>query len=204
MWAALADKALDFLKLCPRYFFPVAIAGFALLLIPEAWAKSAHIDALRASNSGVTFIVCFILMVICLWEFCRKVWGWGLSVREQRKELANIPLALDSLQSKERFYLAYCLTRGTTTLHLSLTDPDAKSLCAKCLLYETGGQGSMTNWVYIIPPHVWSYITSHRNEVATDVFIKEAEEQFAYVDGQQNPSGYGRGKPKRRVTSGSV
>jgi hypothetical protein len=174
---------LKAIQLKARYLFGIWSLGLFILLMPKAWADALRIEPIRDTTGGfigIASITAFVFWLVALIEVIEK---W----REQRKQVAVVLEALDSLSRRERFLLSYCLVRKRQTLLLpgaSSEGNTAAGLCQKGVMIRAAGMQNILAWPHLIPPFVWKELCRRQHEflLKDDAETEAMKNSFRQID----------------------
>ena len=184
----LITSLLQIVTLPVRVMLALFLIGLAILYLPDKYLSAAKLYYFRQpAFTGWVALATWGFLFLAMAAVVRKVWGNWAMARARAHWYEMIPQQLAHLTDQERLYLAYCLSRGTTTLYLTLIDNAGHALCEKGLLVRAQGVGSAIAWPYIIPSHVWQWIQRHSEQVASPQDMILAEPHFLELESKMNP-----------------
>jgi Super-infection exclusion protein B len=180
------SKLLDFLKQPASILLVLGLAGLAVLCLPDKAAVALGFTYFRTNYLhwvSLATIICLGLAVVGFTkEGFDRITRWWQYSNAKKTSLQY----LQSLPPQERFYLAYCLSRRTNTIRLTIIDPAGGSLCGKGLLVKVGGVGNMLVWPHIIPDFVWRHIQKNPDAIVSHGDMRTLEDQFQAFERETN------------------
>jgi hypothetical protein len=158
------------------------MTGLAIMWLPHKTADALDFIYLRNNYLHWISVGTFVCLGVALSGYAKSIGDWWRERQAVEKAKWRFMLHLDSLSAQERLILAYCLSRNTTTILLSAIDGPAASLCSKGFLYKWLGTGHILAWPYIIPEHVWAFISVRPDSVLLGVDLASLESQFQRIE----------------------
>lgn len=153
------SKAVDWLKLKPRYLLGPIAVGALLLFASGSWIATLGLDAFRQQyltwigGSWLIAVAIFLSsMAGALWDVTFKPLRMALLTFRRRRQLGK-------LSSQEMAVLAEFIDQDKVTLPLSFSGGVANLLEAKRILKRTATLSvDMDNFAYSVQPWAWRYL----------------------------------------------
>jgi hypothetical protein len=156
------SKLSEWLKLSPKYLFPIAlVTGFSLFAsvdILEIFGISSLVAQIRP-YLGVIFLLSTALLItnllVSLYSFAQNKYQGvkNLKVWQQR---------LHSLTDNEKHILGYFINNQTRSQYLSIENGVVNGLEHENIIYRASNIGRLDEWAYNIQPWAWEYLNNHR------------------------------------------
>ena len=161
-FSKLTDKVLDWIKLSPKYLFPVSLATGFLLFAKSEYLAALGLTELRSKYLpwiGGVFLLSTALflshVVTAFFSWLREKINLYFVVRYGRKKLHN-------LTNDERRILRDYIGRGTKTQNLSVEDGVVSELESENIIYQSSNIGRLVSgFAYNIQPWAWEYLNKN-------------------------------------------
>jgi len=134
---------------------------FAILL-PSDPAESMGLKTIRDVYLGFWWIGLIFSGAIWGGSVFPRVSGWFSATRNRRAAESTIINRLNTLDTREYMWVAYCLLHNVQTLSATAINQTANSLLNKGIV--TRGSGSMLGLPFHIRDFIWDHLQSHRDE----------------------------------------
>jgi hypothetical protein len=148
---------LKVIQLKPRFLFGLWFLGAMILAMPTRLATQLGVDAIRDSFRAWIGVATLAALSFWIVQLTPSLQAWWKYCKRRSEALGN----LESLSSREREILAYCLRRNQRTVDIPLEDPAARSLQSKGLLEAVAGYGNATEWPWTVPTWAWKHLKTH-------------------------------------------
>ena len=164
------SKFADWIKLSPRYLFPLSISSGFLLFVSdntlEILGLTVFVDQYR-SIVGIIFLLSSSLVItswgLATYDWFRKKIRQKTKVREMQKRLQNLTL-------EEKKLLAGYIDNQTRTQYVSIDSGVVNELEISKIIYRSSNVGNLDCWSYNIQPWAWEYLNKNSH------FVKLSEE----------------------------
>jgi hypothetical protein len=155
------SKLSDWLKLSPKYLFPVSVVtGFLLFASTstlEVFGLTIFVAQYRA-YIGITFLISTALLftnwAVTVYQGVQKKWKEQASLKNLRKRLHN-------LSNPEKRILKNYIENKTKTQYLDIGDGVTGGLEAGGVIFRSSYVGNLESWAYNIQPWAWEYLNDH-------------------------------------------
>lgn len=155
------SKLSDWLKLSPKYLFPIfLVTGFTLFApinILDIFGLTVLVTKIR-SYLGVVFLLSIALLVTNLGH---SLFEWIRAKYQGKRDLKDLQKRLHSLTDNEKHILLYYINQKTRTQYLSLDNGVANGLVVEEIIYRPLEVGRLDEWAYNIQPWAWDYLNTH-------------------------------------------
>ena len=155
------SKYIEWVKLSPRYLFPIAISSGILLFSGETIIETlglAEITNSYRSIIGIIFLLSFALVVA----------SWGLSLGNiiknawlRNRKFRNLKKRISDLTLEEKDVLLGYIQNQTRTQYLSIENGVVIELESLGIIYRSSNIGDIESWSYNIQPWAWKYLNEH-------------------------------------------
>jgi hypothetical protein len=155
------SKLSEWLKLSPKYLFPISlVTGFGLFApvnILEIFGITSLVAQIRP-YLGVVFLLATALLITNLFT--------SLYVRVRNKHQATENLKtmqerLHSLTGDEKYILQHFISNQTRTQYLPMDDGVVNGLELEKIIFKASMVGQLDEWAYNIQPWAWKYLNNH-------------------------------------------
>jgi hypothetical protein len=160
---AFLSKISDWLKLSPRYLFPISlVTGFVLF-------ASADILDLFGINPLVTQIrpylgfIFLLATALLITNLCIAIYTWANSKYQKALNMRMLQGRLRALTDDEKRILQYYISKQTRTQYLPLLDGVVSGLELEGVIFKSVNSArDLDRWAYNIQPWAWRYLNEHK------------------------------------------
>ena len=155
------SKLSEWLKLSPKYLFPICIVtGFALFApinVLEIFGITSLVSQIR-SYLGIAFLLVTALLITNLLS---SLYVWIRNKYQSAENLKIRQKRLHSLTDEEKSILQHFISNQTQTQYLSMDDGVVNGLELKKVIFKASNIGQLDEWAYNIHPWAWKYLNGH-------------------------------------------
>ena len=155
------SKLTDWLKLSPKYLFPISLATGFLVFAPvnllELFGLVAFVSQYKP-YIGVAFLLSASLL---LSSWLTGLGGWVLDRVRESKALRSGKKRLHNLTEEEQKILRRYILKKTRTQYLNVDDGVASGLVSAGVIYRSSNVGRLTVFPFNIQPWAWKYLNEH-------------------------------------------
>jgi hypothetical protein len=156
------SKYLNWLKLSPRYLFPLSLlSGFLLFASPQTTDifGLTHFVTQYRPIIGIIFLLSSTL-VISSWGL--SGFGWLKSKLLQRAKAKNRRKRLHNLTFEKKSILSGYINNQTRTQYLDMGSGIVNELDLSGIIYRSSiVADAVDSWSYNIQPWAWEYLNQH-------------------------------------------
>jgi hypothetical protein len=155
------SKLTEWLKLSPKYLFPICIVtGFALFA-PANTLEIFGINLLVAQIRpylGIVFLLSASLLVTNLFT---SLYSWAQNKYQRTLKLKAWQKKLHSLTAEEKYILQHFINNQTQSQYLPMDNGVVNGLEIKKVIFRASDIGNLDEWAYNIQPWAWEYLNNH-------------------------------------------
>lgn len=161
------SKFLDWLKLSPRYLFPLALVTGFVLFMPDSVLDIFGVTAFVASYRGYIGIVFLISFALILTEATLLGYRKYSERRNKSKAAQTLETLLKNMTLDEKRILRQYTERNTKTAYFDMENGVVGGLEDHGIIYKATNVGRADRWAYNIVPAVWDYLQKHPEILST-------------------------------------
>jgi hypothetical protein len=169
------SKLPEWLKLSPRYLFPIAlVTGFVLLAstgVLEVFGLAGLVEEYRP-YLGVAFLLSSALL---LTNWLTTGYEWVREKRRQTRDVRSKQKRLLALTDDEKRILRSYIGGQTRTQYLSVNDGVVSGLEIEHILFKASSVGHVEEWAYNLEAWAWDYLNQHSELLASNRKLEGAD-----------------------------
>ena len=155
------SKLSEWLKLSPKYLFPIClVTGFALFApanILEVFGINSLVSEIRP-YLGIVFLLSASLLITNLFT---SSYSWAQKKYQRALKLKAWQKNLHSLTDEEKYILQHFINNRTQTQYLPMDNGVVNGLEIKKVIFKASNIGNLDEWAYNIQPWAWEYLNNH-------------------------------------------
>ncbi len=162
------SKFPEWLKLSPRYLFPIAlVTGFVLLAstgVLDVFGLTELVEAYRPYLGAA----CLLSSALLLTNWLMLGYEWVTTRRRQVRDLRARQKRLHALTDDEKRVLRSYIGSQTRTQYLSVNDGVVNGLELEHVLFKASSAGHVEDWAYNLELWAWDYLNQHPGLLASN------------------------------------
>jgi hypothetical protein len=160
---AFLSKISDWLKLSPRYLFPISlVTGFVLFAsadILDIFGITPLVTQIRP-YLGFIFLLATALLITNL---CIAIYSWIHSKYQKALNMKMLQERLHTLTDDEKRVLQYYIDKQTRTQYLPYFDGVVRGLELESVIFKSVNSArDLDRWAFNIQPWAWKYLNEHK------------------------------------------
>ena len=174
-------KLPEWLKLSPRYLFPISIiTGFALFAsdsVLNLFGITLFVTQYRPYIGGIFLLSSALLLT----NWLISLYEWMHTNFLQAQNLKSLQQRLHKLSDEEKRILHKYIKNKTRTQYFAINNGTVNGLELENILFKASNVGRLHEWAYNLQPWAWEYLNTHLELLRLD---NESGEENN--DGQHN------------------
>jgi len=168
---------LDWVKLSPKYLFPLALVTTVLLFLPTKYLNIFGVNELVNNYRpwiGIGTLILYIMLLGHLLYWLKDI----ILVKIVGKfEVKTWKKRLKYLSNDEKYILSYYLIHQRKSQNIQAQSGVAGSLMKDNIIYQGSALGNiMDGFAYNLQPWAWKYLNEH-NELLEPILKLRKEEE---------------------------
>lgn len=156
-------KALDAIKLSPKYLLPIALATGFLLFGSSQQISKLGLDSFASLYRPWIGLVFLLSIVLLTTQLLLNAGLWLKHKYEQNQAMAIAQKRLANLTPEEKYILGGYIVRQTRTQDLDFTNGVVTGLEHAHIIYRAANVGSLVDgFAYNIQPWAWKYLNKRK------------------------------------------
>jgi hypothetical protein len=155
------SKLSEWLKLSPKYLFPIClVTGFSLFApvnILEIFGISLLVAQIRP-YLGIIFLLSASLLITNLFI---SLYSWAQNKYQRTSKLKAWQKKMHSLTDEEKRILQHFINNQTQSQYLPMGSGVVNGLEIKKVIFRASNIGDLDEWAYNIQPWAWEYLNDH-------------------------------------------
>jgi hypothetical protein len=177
----LAQLALEFLKLAPRYMAAIAAVSAALLFGSDEFLKRLGLFDLQQRYRGGIGLALLISGSLLAVDGATKCIAWARRVMRRRSFAKFRKQQLLSLTEGEKQILRFYVAQQTKTNVLRYDDGVVQGLVAKGIIHQASSMGNvLEGFAYNIDDSVWAYLNENREVLAGTTNTYRTDKRYGH------------------------
>ena len=161
---AFISKITDWLKLSPKYLFPISlVTGFIIFTTNKTLEVFGIVPLITQIRPylGIIFLISSALLAS---HILFSLLSWINKKIQRILFILRLPKRLLELTNDEKNILLYYISNQTKTQHLSTLDGVVSGLEINGIIFKSSNWGhSPHDWSYNIQPWAWEYLNKHKD-----------------------------------------